>query len=308
MSKPCLIVVVGPTAVGKTDTCVWLAEQLACPVVSADSRQFYQEMQIGTARPQLDELRNVPHYFLGHLSVVQHYSVGDFERDALELLSKLFKENSTVILTGGSGLFIQAVCEGMDDIPELKVGVREGLMEEFRKNGLAPLLEELKEKDPEYYQQVDQNNHARVIRALEVIRSSGQAFSLFRKRKPKPRDFEIIKIGLNRTREVLYDRINRRVDLMMEAGLLKEAHDLIEYRQLNALQTVGYKEFFPYFDGEYSLEEAVHFLKQHSRRYAKKQLTWFKRDEQIQWFHPDEKQEIWSWLKEKLSIINPQKR
>ena len=298
MPRPILLVIVGPTAVGKTDTCVWLAKQLGAPVISADSRQFYREMHIGTAKPDPEELRGVPHYFLGHLSIEDSYSVGDFEREALAKLEELFQWHPMVIMTGGSGLFMKGVCKGMDDMPELAAGVREQLMEEFGQNGLTPLLRELEARDPEYYDQVDRANHARVIRALEVIRSSGEPFSKFRSQAPKPRAFSSIAIGLDRPREQLYERINLRVDRMMQAGLLEEVKGLAGYRHLNALQTVGYKEFFPYLDGHYYLDEAVRLLKRNTRRYAKKQLTWFKRDPDIAWFHPEEREQLWRYVRE----------
>lgn len=294
--RPILIVVAGPTAVGKTATCIDLAKQLRTVVLSADSRQFYREMHIGTAKPTKAEMEGVPHYFIDNLSVKDYYSVGDYEREVLSLLPKLFEQHSAVILTGGSGLFIKAVCEGIDDMPALKEGVRERLMEEFAQKGLPPLLQELGLKDPSYYNTVDHANHARIIRALEVIRSSGKPFSTFRHRQVKERPFEIVKIGLNRERNALYDRINQRVELMMDAGLLKEVEALKEYQSVNSLQTVGYKELFAYLDAEISLEEAVDLIKRNTRRYAKKQLTWFNKNSNFHWFHPSDKAGIVQYL------------
>lgn len=292
----------GPTAVGKTATCIELAQRLNTVVISADSRQFYQEMHIGTAKPSTEELKGIPHHFLGHLSIADEYSVGEFEREVLKKLEELFQQYPIVIMTGGSGLFIQAVCRGLDDMPTLSEGVRAQLMQEFEQSGLPPLLKELEEADPVYYKQVDRANHARVIRALEVIRSVGKPFSSFRNQQPKSRPFNILKIGLDRPREKLYERINMRVDQMIEAGLVDEVRNLKGYRHLNALQTVGYKEIFPYLDGEYALEEAVRLLKRNTRRYSKKQLTWFKRDEEIHWFHPDSFDGIWDFISKNLPL------
>jgi tRNA dimethylallyltransferase len=298
--SPLLIAVVGPTAVGKTDLCVRLARRLGAPVLSADSRQFYREMRIGTAKPSMEEQGGVPHYFIDSRSVAEHYSVGDFEREALSLLEDLFRRHRAVVLTGGSGLFVQAVCEGIDDIPPLGEGVRERLMEEFAEAGLAPLLAELEASDPDYFREVDRANHARVIRALEVIRSSGQPFSRFRKREAAPRPFGILKIGLQRDRAELYARIDRRVEGMVAAGLEEEARGLWPLAHLNALQTVGYQEFFDYFDGKMGRDEAISKLQQHTRRYAKRQLTWFKRDAGVRWFHPDDWEGIWGLVEASL--------
>ncbi|MFT5618407.1 MAG: tRNA dimethylallyltransferase [Arenicella sp.] len=283
-----LIVIVGPTAVGKTEFCVRLAKKLGTEVVSADSRQFYKELSIGTAKPTEKEMDGVPHHLVGNLSIQQDYSVADFEKDALEAISNIFEQNDFAILTGGSGLFIKAVCEGLDEMPKLQPEVRESLMAEFSENGLKNLLQELKEKDAEYFEKVDQQNHVRVIRALEVIRSSGKSFSSFRKGNPAKRPFKIVKIGLTRERQNLYGRINLRMRLMLEQDLFGEAKSVYQFREKNALQTVGYKEIFAFIDGEYDRERMVELLKQNSRRYAKRQLTWFRKDLEISWLHPTE--------------------
>ncbi len=283
-----LIVIVGPTAVGKTDFCVRLAKKLNTEIVSADSRQFYRELSIGTAKPTQEEMAGVPHHLVGNLSIQQDYSVADFEKDALEAISKIFEQHDYAILTGGSGLFIKAVCEGLDKMPKLQPEIRENLMAEFAENGLENLLQELKEKDKDYFEKVDKQNHARVIRALEVIRSSGKPFSSFRKGNPTRRPFKIIKIGLERERQELYGRINLRMDLMLAEGLFEEAESVYQFREKNALQTVGYKEVFAFMAGEYDKERMIELLKQNSRRYAKRQLTWFRKDAEINWLHPTE--------------------
>ena len=300
MSKPTLIVVVGPTAVGKTALCVRLAKHFQTEIVSADSRQFYQEMSIGTAKPTLEEMEGVPHHLVDQLSIEEDYNVGKFEQDALQALEDVFSRHDCAILTGGSGLFIKAVCEGIDQMPTVLPTVRESLNQEFKEKGLLPLLEELRLADEAYFQEVDQKNHARVIRALEVIRSSGKPFSEFRKSQPAERPFNTIKIGLNRDREELYDRINRRMDLMLAGGLFEEAKSLYAYREKNALQTVGYQEIFSFMNQEYDYARMVELLKQNSRRYAKRQLTWFRRDEEIEWFHPDQEDEIQLFIEKGL--------
>jgi tRNA dimethylallyltransferase len=300
----CLVVLAGPTAAGKTDLGVWLAQQWQIPVISADSRQFYKEMSIGTAKPTPAEMQGVPHYFIDSLSVHAPYSAGHFEREVLELLDTLFLQHHFVLMVGGSGLFIQAVCEGMDELPELPEGLREQVMEEFARGGLEPLLAELAQKDPIYYEQVDKANYARVIRAIEVIRSTGQPFSSLRKKEAAPRPFQTIKIVVTPPRDLLYARVNRRVDLMMQAGLLEEARGLFHLRHLNALQTVGYQEFFEHFEGHTTLEEAVELLKRNTRRYAKKQLTWFRRDVPAEaWFEPQQREEIKAFAENALREV-----
>lgn len=296
MTNKRLIVIIGPTAVGKTSFCVQLAQHFGIEVVSADSRQFYKEMQIGTAKPTTDEMQGIPHHLVNHISIHDTYTVADYEQDALQCLHQLFQKTNTAILTGGSGLFIKAVCEGLDEMPNIKKGIREDLMEIHAKSGLDPLLEELAAKDPTYFNEVDQNNYVRVIRALEVIRSSGKSFSSFRTGKKAKRPFDIIKIGLTRDREELYQRINLRMDLMLSEGLVDEAQQLYKYKHLPALKTVGYQELFDYWDNKYDWEKTIDLLKQNSRRYAKRQFTWFKKDKNINWFHPSELTEVLQFL------------
>jgi len=288
-----LIVVVGPTAVGKTDLCVRLASHFKTEVISADSRQFYREMNIGTAKPTIAEQQGIKHHFVDSHSITEEYNAGAFEQDALRLLDELFKKHDVVIVTGGSGLYVRALCEGMDEMPETDPEIRTALTHTFETEGLEPLLSQLQQLDPEYFNQVDKANPQRIIRALEVCLSSAQPYSSFRKSERTKRPFNIIKIGLTRDRQELYNRIDLRMDQMLEQGLLEEAKALYPYRSHNALQTVGYKEIFDYLEGKYDWEEAVRLLKRNSRRYAKRQLTWFtKHPEEYTWFHPQEWQEI----------------
>ena len=287
MVRPLLITVVGPTAIGKTRLAVSLARHFETEVISADSRQFFREMSIGTAVPTEEEQEGIQHHFVQHISVEQPYSVGDFERDALELINQLSTRHTTLIMAGGSGLYADAVLYGLDPFPEVDKGVREALMTTLEQEGLSALQQELKESDPEYYNKVDLQNPHRLIRALEVIRSSGLPFSSFRNKAKVDRPFASVLIGLKADREVIYERINQRVDQMMEQGLEEEARALYPLRELNALQTVGYKELFAYFDGEISREMAVDRIKQNTRRFAKRQLTWFRKNKEIQWFDHD---------------------
>ena len=292
-----LVVVVGPTAVGKTSLCIKLAQLFNTDIVSADSRQFYKELNIGTAKPSIEEMQGLKHHFINSHSVKEEYDVGKYEADALALLEKLFKEKDIIILTGGSGLYIKAVCEGFDEMPEVKEGLREELNRQYAENGLEPLVKELEELDPDYAAEVDVDNPQRVIRALEVIKSAGKPYSSFRKQSKKVRPFDILKIGLVREREELYERIDRRMDEMLSQGLLKEATALYEYKNKYALQTVGYQELFDFIDNKYDYSEAVRLLKRNSRRYAKRQLTWFKKDKEIKWFHPHEEDELINYIK-----------
>ncbi len=283
--KPRLISVVGPTAVGKTALAIELAELLRTEIVSADSRQFYCEMTIGTAKPTDAELLRARHHFINSHSISEFYSAGDFERDALLLLENLFQSQQNAVAVGGSGLYLKALWEGFDDIPEVDEKYREQLNHEFLEGGLEPLLLELYESDPTFHSQVDKHNHQRVIRALEIIRGTGKPFSDFRKSSTKQgRRFENLKIGLQMDREKLNERINVRMDHMIQNGLFAEAEKLMSRRNQNALQTVGYKEIFGYLDGDYDKEEAIRLLKRNSRRYAKRQMTWFKADPEIKWF------------------------
>lgn len=280
-----MISIVGPTAVGKTVKAIEIAEYLKTEVISADSRQFYKEMSIGTAKPTQSELACVRHHFIDSHSVHDFYSAGAFERDALALLDRLFDDHRQVVAVGGSGLYLKALWHGFDEMPEILEGVRDQLNEEFAQTGIEPLLHELKLSDPVYFDQVDQMNHQRVIRALEVIRSTGMPFSKYRQSEPTvERPFKNVKIGLEMEREQLYARIDGRMDLMIAAGLFEEAELLYSHREMNALQTVGYKEIFDFMDGKYDRDEAVRLLKRNSRRYAKRQMTWFKADPEIKWF------------------------
>ena len=292
--------IVGPTGIGKTALSIELAKNLKTEIISCDSRQFYKELKIGTAAPSSEELSLVPHHFIGNLSIAQDYSVGDFEKDALRKINELFNKYDQLIMVGGSGLYEKAVNEGLDNFPDIDSKVREDLMVEIQEKGLSYLQEELKKNDPEYYSQVDYNNPQRVMRALEIFRGTGKPYSSFRKNLVEKRNFTSVKIGLTASRDLIYDRINKRVDLMMEKGLLEEVISLQSYRHKNALQTVGYKELFDYLDGNSSLEFAVNEIKKNSRRYAKRQLTWYRRDESVNWFDYQSTQEIVDFVTEKI--------
>ena len=291
-----LIIITGPTAIGKTGLAVFIAKFLKTEIISFDSRQFYKEMKIGTAVPTDEERAEVPHHFIQNLSIHQDYTVGDFEKDALQKLEELFQKHDTVAMVGGSGMFEKAVTEGLDEFPEIDKSIREELNQEFENQGIEPLQNELQQVDPEYFEQVDINNPVRIIRALEIYRGTGKPFSSFRKKQTAPRNFNLIKIGLELPREEIYERINRRVDLMMEEGLLEEVQSLYEFKHLNSLQTVGYKEIFDYLDGKTELDFAVDEIKKNTRRYAKRQLTWYRKDENIKWFSPFEKEEILDYI------------
>ena len=291
-SNKYLLVIVGPTAVGKTELCIDLAKHLNTEIISADSRQFYKEMTVGTAKPTASELKEVPHHLINNLSIQASYDIGKYEKEALMTIEYIFTHKNTAILTGGSGLYIDAVCKGVDEMPMITPAIRNTLNERYEREGLGSLIEKLKLVDNEYYKQVDLHNPQRVIRALEVYEATGQPYSSFRKSTDKIRPFKIIKIGLERDREELYSRIDQRMDVMISEGLFEEAKALYSFRSNNALQTVGYKEIFEYLDGEYDREEAIRLLKRNSRRYAKRQMTWFRKDENIKWFHPDNKTSI----------------
>ncbi len=273
-----LLVITGPTAVGKTDYTISLAEQLGAPIISADSRQMFRELKIGTAAPTEAELARVKHYFVGNLSIHDYYNVSMFEQQVLELLETLFLSHPVVIMTGGSPQYIDAVCNGIDELPDPEPGIRQYVNNLFKTNGIDALRAQLALLDPDYYERVNHNDHKRMIRAVEVSLQMKKPYSQCLHQTKKERHFKIEKYYLNRPRDVLFERINRRVDAMMEQGLLEGARQLLPYRDLNALNTVGYKELFDYFDGKCSLEQAVEDIKTHTRRYAKRQLTWFKRD------------------------------
>lgn len=296
-----LVIITGPTAIGKTGLAVFIAKALNTEIISFDSRQFYKEMKIGTAVPTDEELAEVPHHFIQNLSIHDTYSVGDFEQDALKKLKELFQKHNTVVMVGGSGMFEKAVTEGLDEFPDVDPKLRQTLIQEFETEGIEKLQEELKNTDLAYYQQVDLSNHQRLIRALEIIRGTGKPFSYFRKNKSTERNFNVIKIGLALPREEIYERINRRVDLMMEEGLLEEVHSLSEFKDLNSLQTVGYRELFDYLDGKIELDFAVEEIKKNTRRYAKRQLTWYRKDENIKWFSPFDKEEILEYILNQLN-------
>ncbi len=281
--KKTLISVVGATAIGKTKLAIALAQHFKTEILAADSRQFYKEMSIGTAVPSEEELQSIPHHFIQHKSIHEPYSVGAFEKDALHLLAKLFEDKSVVILVGGSGLYIDAVTKGLDDFPKIDPEIRKRLDAQLREHGMLKLQERLSKLDPNYYEQVDLDNPHRLIRALEVCLGSGKPYSSFiNKEKPK-RPFQLVTIGISANREIIYERINRRVDMMIANGLLDEAKSVYEFKALNALQTVGYKELFKYFDGEWELDFAISEIKKNTRRFAKRQLTWFKKNENTIW-------------------------
>lgn len=290
--KKTLIVITGPTAVGKTALCLDLATHLGIPIINADSRQIYRELKIGTAQPTEEQMQQVKHYFVGTLGLEDYYSASLFEQQVLELLDQLFQLHDYALITGGSMMYIDAVCDGIDDIPTIDDETRTLMKQRLANEGLKALVEELRQLDPEYYEIVDRQNPRRVVHALEICTMTGKTYTSFRKREKRQRPFRIVKIGLNREREELYDRINQRVDQMMELGLLEEAKRLYPLRHLNALNTVGYKEIFDYLEGHWSLEEAVERIKGNTRRYARKQLTWYKKDEHIHWFNPQDKEEI----------------
>ncbi len=291
-----LIVIAGPTAIGKTAKAIQLAQSLDSEIISADSRQFYKELKIGVATPSIDELEAVKHHFVGHLSITDYYNVSRYEHDVLRLLETYFKEHQYAILVGGSGLYIDAVCKGIDDLPDPDKDIRQRLKNTYAKNGLEPLKEQLQELDPLYYQIVDLNNPNRILRALEVCLATGRTYTSLRNNETKAREFEIIKIGLDRPREELFDNIEQRVDRMIQVGLVDEVRSLQDYKNLNALNTVSYKEIFNFLDGTWSFDKAIEKIKTHSRRYAKRQLTWFRKDQDISWFHPDEIDKIHAYI------------
>ena len=295
-----LVVLLGPTGVGKTALSFALAERLGSPILSADSRQLYAEIPIGTAAPTKEEQERVRHHFIGTHHLTDYYSAAQYEIDVLKLTEELFPTHPTLLLTGGSMMYIDAVCKGIDDIPTVDDITRRTLLDRYEQEGLEPLVDELRLLDPEYYRVVDLKNPKRVIHALEICYMTGRTYTSFRTQTTKERPFRIIKIGLRREREELYDRINRRVDQMVSDGLIDEARRVYPYRHLNSLNTVGYKELFAYFDGNCTLEFAIEKIKQNSRIYSRKQMTWFRRDDCIQWFHPDEQESIFAYLDTQL--------
>jgi tRNA dimethylallyltransferase len=291
-----LIVLLGPTGVGKTDVSVELAARFNCEIISADSRQFYKEMSIGTAVPSESQLKKVKHHFIRFLSVSDYYSSSLFERDVLNLLPDLFSKNRMVLMSGGSGMYIDAVCDGIDDIPDVDPNIRKKFISLFRTEGIEGLRIALKLSDPEHYAKVDLKNQKRIMRALEICETTGRPYSSFLLNQKRSREFRVIKIGLERDRPDLYSRINTRVDEMVISGLEKEASQLHSFSELNALNSVGYRELFDYFDGKISRDKAIELIKRNSRRYAKRQLTWWSKDKTIRWFRPDEMGEIIQYI------------
>ena len=291
-STKTLLVIAGPTAVGKTAVAIQLAQRYNTAVLSADSRQFYREMNIGTAKPSEEELAAVKHYFIDSHSIVENFSVGDYEKQALALLDELFKVHDVVILAGGSGLYVKAVCEGFDELPVADPGIRHRLNQDFTELGIKHLQERLFNVDPVYYRMVDIHNPQRIIRALEVYESTGKPISSFRKSTKNNRPFRIVSIGLNLPRDILYRQINYRTDMMVTHGLIDEVRSLLPYRHLNSLNTVGYSELFDYFDGKTDLEQAIDLIKQNTRHFAKRQLTWFRKDKDVNWLEADDEELI----------------
>jgi tRNA dimethylallyltransferase len=287
-----LIAIVGPTAVGKTALSILLAKHFHTEIISADSRQVFKELEIGTAKPSKEELREVPHHFIKTKSIFEKYDAGQYGREALELVNQLFQKQDTLILVGGSGLYVKALLEGFDDMPDADENLRSEIVFNYKSNGLGWLQAEVQNADPDFFETVDQQNPQRLMRALELVKTSGKRIQELRAKKKIDLGFDVIKIGLELPREELYDRINLRMDQMIAQGLFEEAERFQPHKELNALQTVGYREIFDFLEGKYDKAEAIRLLKQNSRHYAKRQLTWFKRDESIHWFHPRETEKI----------------
>jgi len=296
-----LIIVLGPTGIGKSDISIQLANHYHSEIISADSRQFFRELSIGTAVPSSEDMELVPHHFIQTKSIHDYYNVSEYESEALQLISKLFAKVNPIVLTGGSMLYVDTICNGIDDIPTVDSEIRDDVIRWYEKNGLEALQQRLLKIDPEYYQIVDLNNPKRLLHAVEIHQMTGMPFTSFRKKTVKVRPFRIIKVGINQDRKILYDRINQRVLKMMDAGLLEEARSVYQYRKLNSLNTVGYKELFSYLDGECTLDEAIDLIQRNTRKYARKQLTWFRRDQQIKWFEPDQILEIIDYVDQKMN-------
>ncbi len=301
MQTPTLIVLIGPTGVGKTELSLKIAENYHTEIISADSRQLYADLKIGTAAPTREQLERVRHHFVGTLQLTDYYSAAQYEADVLNTLNQLFQIHPVILLTGGSMMYVDAVCKGIDDIPTVDRETRELMIHRYETEGLERLCAELKLLDPEYYNIVDLKNPKRVVHALEICYMTGKTYTSFRTRSNKKRPFHILKIGLKRDREELYERINRRVDQMIDEGLVEEARSVYPYRHLNSLNTVGYKEIFNYLDGTWTLPFAIEKIKQNSRIYSRKQMTWFKRDADIAWFHPDETDKIEAYIQENIA-------
>jgi tRNA dimethylallyltransferase len=298
--KKKLVVITGPTAVGKTDLSIEITKYFSTEIISSDSRQFYKELNIGTAKPASQQLKEVKHHFINSLSVIQDYNAGQFETDCKKLLEKLFKKYNILIMAGGAGLYINAVLDGVDDLPKADKEIRKSLKEKSEKGGIEFLQKQLQQLDPEYYQKVDKQNPQRLMRAIEVCLASGKTYSSFLGKKKPNRNFGVVMIGLKDDKEKLYERINSRVDQMIENGLADEVKNLLAYKNYNALQTVGYKELIQYFEEKISLEEAIELIKKNTRNYAKRQMTWFNKMKEIAWFYPGENQEVLEYLNLKL--------
>ena len=298
-----VIIICGPTGIGKTSLAIKLARKLECDIISADSRQIYKEMSIGTAVPSEEELRQVKHHFVQTHSIHNYYNASMFENEVFKFLQDYFQKKNRILMVGGSGLYIDAVCRGIDDLPSINPAVRSKWRELYEKKGLVYLQNKVEGYDPDYYRTADLRNHKRLLKALEVYDQTGIPYSSYLKNSPKKRDFRIIKIGLNTNRKILYEQINNRVDVMMKAGFIDEARDLYPYRKLTPLNTVGYKELFLYFDGSLSMEDAIDQIRNHSRAYARRQITWFRRDPEIKWFEPSAMAEISKWIDNQMKKI-----
>ena len=295
-TKKTLVILFGPTGVGKTDLSIELAKHYKSEIFSCDSRQFYKELNLGVAKPSDLQLKTIKHNFINNVSIHEHYSISKFEVEAISELEKHFEKNDIAFMCGGSGLYIDAICNGVDEMPDHDEKIRQEVIDYYNKNGLEAIRFELKRIDPEYYKVVDLKNPQRILRAIEIYRSTGKTFSSFRVRKKTERNFEIIKLGINLDRDLLYERINKRVDMMVSDGLLGEAQDLYKHKGIVALKTIGYRELFEHFDGVYGLDRAVELIKRNSRHYARRQLTWFRRYEDAKWFSPKDKKEIIKYI------------
>ncbi len=298
--KKTLIVIIGPTGTGKTNLSIKLAQKFNTSIISSDSRQIYKELKIGTATPTKEELSQAKHYMIANKSIHDYFSAGIYEIEVLKIIEEIFKANDVAILAGGSGMYIDAVCKGIDIQPDIEPQIRQKVINQFKEEGIESLRFDLQRLDSEHYKFVDLNNPQRIMKALEICIQTGKTYTSFLKNKKKERSFNIIKIGLERPREELYERINKRVDIMLEEGLVEEAKQLHKHKNLNALNTVGYKELFAFFEDEYDLNEAIRLIKRNSRRYAKRQITWHKKDDEITWFHPSETQKIIEYLERKI--------
>ncbi len=299
-----LIIILGPTAAGKTQSAVHIAQHFDAEIFSCDSRQFYKQLNIGVAKPDQEELNRIKHHFIGNVDIEEHYSISKFETDAINALKKYFGKKKIAVMTGGSGLYIDAVLNGVDEMPDYDPQVRENLNRQLKTEGIESLRFELKRIDPDYYNKVDLKNPQRILRALEVYHTTGKAFSEFRTSPEAKREFQNLKIGINLDREILYGKINERVDIMIKSGLIEEARELHRYKKLVALKTIGYSELFMYFENKISLDESIELIKRNSRRYARRQMTWFRRDKEIEWFMPNEINNIINYINNKITKSN----